>query len=156
MMCGWTDFSWWWFLMMPLGVAMDRRGDVVVPLRSEETERLRLEAEVLDDLEAGDGSDLRGLRPAGCVALTSRRATAPELHEEQPWRAMSGRRGWSTPDATGAGADLPLFHGGPPAPKSRSVARGRSPPPKPNNDLIDAVTLRVEPIVGERRPCRGP
>ena len=44
---------------------MDRRRDVVVPLRSDEVERLRLEAEVLDDLEAADGPDLRGLRPSG-------------------------------------------------------------------------------------------
>jgi hypothetical protein len=53
---------------------MDARDDVIVPLRSDEAERLALEAQVLDDLDEGDGADLRGLVPEGCMSLSARRS----------------------------------------------------------------------------------
>ena len=63
---------------------MGGRDDVVIALWSDEADRLALETLALDELEEGDGPELRGLLPPGCVSLSARRSMLSSLRIDPP------------------------------------------------------------------------
>ena len=64
--------------------AMGGGDDAVIALWSDNAERLALETLALDELEEGDGPELRGLLPPGCVSLSARRPALSSLRIGPP------------------------------------------------------------------------